>query len=439
MKSCIMSLFLLIHLVVVGTNKILLAMQVYSLTKADCNLHGTICLSPSKSISNRDIEIRALKNSKFDIKAVSEKDAAKVFADEIRKGQIPLEAGEPAKAIRLLRAFLLYFKGDWIVTGSAEMRKRPVGDVIDMLQKQGINIKYIERDGFPPLKIIGKAIKGNIIRVDAEICSQFITTSLLISSNLSSDEVVELRNRIVSSPYIRQTLRLLRYLGINSSWDKDEILVEHELHDTSALTVEADWLSASYWYQMVALAKQAELAIDGLNPDSVQSDAIVKDIFEPLGVKTVPSDTGVVLTKTKCKLKRFDYDFSSNPHLIPTMVATCVGLKLPFQFAGVEVMNAMEPNRLMAIQSQFSRIGANLKVIKKGVSESLAFDGKVELHKVKEVEFKPLDDHRVTMALSGLSMVGCKVSVDNPRVVSKSYPNFWDDLKKLGVEVLQPV
>ena len=228
-------------------------MQTYSVSKPDSNLFGQIILSPSKSISNRNIVIRALKNSKFDIKTVSEKDAAKVFAEEIRKGEVTLDAGEPAKAIRLLRAFLTYFKGDWIVTGSAEMHKRPVGDVIDMLQELGINIRYIEREGFPPLKIIGKAIKSDIIRVDADICSQFINTSLLISPTLSSDDVVELKNQVISSPYINQTLRLLRYLGINSNWDKDEILVEHDLHAESALTVEADWLSASYWYQMAAI------------------------------------------------------------------------------------------------------------------------------------------------------------------------------------------
>ncbi|NHB70046.1 3-phosphoshikimate 1-carboxyvinyltransferase [Perlabentimonas gracilis] len=411
-------------------------MQIYTVSKPDSELFGSISLSPSKNISNRDIVIRALKNAKFDIKSISEKDAAKVFAEEIRKGEVPLEAGDPAKAIRLLRAFLSFFKGDWIVTGSAEMHKRPVGDVIDMLQKQGINIKYIEREGFPPLKIIGKAIKGNIIRVDAIICSQFITTSLLLSPSLSSDDVVEFRNRIISSPYIKQTLRLLNYLGINSSWDKDEILIENDLHDESAMTVEADWLSASYWYQMAAISSKVELTIDGLNPESVQSDAIVKELFEPLGVKTTPTMNGVLLTKTKRKLELLEYDFTNNPHLIPTMVATCVAMQMPFRFAGIGVMNCMESQRLMALQSQFGRVGAKLKVEKKGELETLTFDGKTAFPKGTTVEFKPLDDHRVTMALAGLVAKGCAVSLDNPRVVSKSYPSFWDDLKKVGIQVV---
>jgi 3-phosphoshikimate 1-carboxyvinyltransferase len=415
--------------------QILFVMQTYSVSKPDSNLFGQITLSPSKSISNRDIVIRALKNSKFDIKTVSEKDAAKVFAEEIRKGEVTLDAGDPAKAIRLLRAFLTYFKGDWIVTGSAEMHKRPVGDVIDMLQELGINIRYIEREGFPPLKIIGKAIKSSIIRVDADICSQFINTSLLISPALSSDDVVDLKNRVISSPYINQTLRLLRYLGINSNWDKDEILIEHDLHAESALTVEADWLSASYWYQMAAISSQLDFCINGLNPESAQSDAIVKELFEPLGVKTTPTSSGVKLSRTDRKINHFKYDFSSNPHLIPTMVATCIGINLPFSFAGIEVMNYFEPNRKMALQLHMQKFGAKLTIEKRGEFETMHFDGKTVLSNENTLEFNHLDDHRLVMALAALTPMGSILSIENPRLVSKSYPCFWDDLRKVGFTV----
>lgn len=410
-------------------------MQVYTISKPDSKLFGEITLSPSKSISNRDIVIRALQNAKFDAKSISEKDAAKVINKDIREGEVSLDRGEPAKAIRFLRAFLAYFKGDWIVTGSAEMRKRPVGDIIDFLHNQGINVKYIERDGFPPLKIIGKGIKGNIIRIDTSICSQFINTSLLISSSVSADDVVEFKNRIISSPYIDQTIRLLRYLGINSYWDKDEILIEHELHDTSDITIEADWLSASYWYQMAALSSSLEFAINGLNPDSVQSDAIVKELFEPLGIKTTKTATGVLLTKTPRKINHFTYDFTNNPHLIPTMVVTCVGLNIPFTFAGIEVMNCFEPDRKMVLQTQLAKLKANLLVEKKGVFEIMKFDGKASFPKGQVVEFTPFDDHRIAMAFASLAITGNRISLENPRVVSKSYPSFWDDVKRVGISV----
>lgn len=410
-------------------------METYTLSKPKSDLFGTVTLSPSKNISNRDITINALKNSKFDIKSISEKESVKLFDKEIRKGKFNLNTGQPAKAIRLMRAFLIYFRGDWIITGSAEMHSRPVGDVIDLLQKQGINIKYIVREEFPPLKIIGKGIKGPITRVDATICSQFISTSLLISPTLSSDEAVELKNQIISSPYIKQTLKLLRYLGVNTNWNEDEMLIEHELNDESPMTVEADWLSASYWYQMAAIADKTELLINGLEPDSVQSDAIVKELFEPLGVKTTPTDSGVKLTKIKRKLKEFIYDFSNNPHLIPTMVTTSVALNLPFRFAGIELMDCLEPERIMTLQSELKKIGAVLTIEKRGTHKTMIFNGKASIPKNKVVEFKPLDDHRIIMPLAALAVKGCRVSVENPRVVSKSYPNFWADLKGVGINV----
>jgi 3-phosphoshikimate 1-carboxyvinyltransferase len=414
-------------------------MLTYTISKEDRKLSGEISLTPSKSISNRDIVIRALKNARFDIKNVTEKDAAKVVDESIRKGKITLDRGEPAMAIRFLRAFLTYFKGDWIVTGSAEMRKRPIGDVIEILNKEGINIKYIERDGYPPLKIIGKGIRGNINRVDAVICSQFINTALLISPTLPADHLVDLKNSILNSPYISQTIRLIRYLGINKDWNSDEILFENELHNASEMTVEADWLSASYWYQMAAFAQSVDFKINGLNPDSVQSDAIVKELFEPLGVKTRDTGGGVELTMIKRKIDSLVYDFSNNLDLIPTMVVTCVGLGVPFSFSGIEIMNVKNPQRLMALKTQLIKLGANLIVEKKGEFETLHFDGKTRIIQKKAIEFNVLGDHRVAMALAPLSILGITVSIENPRVVSKSYPCYWEDYKRVGYNIDQPV
>ncbi|MDD2198059.1 MAG: hypothetical protein PHW91_12825, partial [Bacteroidales bacterium] len=167
-------------------------MPTYTITKQDAVLAGEITFAPNKSISSRDLVIQAIKNSKFDIKSVSEKDAEKVIDKSIRKGKVALDTGDPEKAIRFLGAFIAYFGGEWIITGTKEMKERPVADVIDFLNKQGHNIKYLEREGFPPLKIIGKGLNGPILRVDASICSQFISTSLLISQKLSHDEVIDL-------------------------------------------------------------------------------------------------------------------------------------------------------------------------------------------------------------------------------------------------------
>jgi 3-phosphoshikimate 1-carboxyvinyltransferase len=409
-------------------------MLTFTISKQDKILSGEITLCPSKSISNRDIVIRALRNAKHEVKPLPEKDTNKIFDELLRDGKIPLDKGEPAKAIRFLRAFLSYFKGEWIITGSAEMRKRPVGDVIEILQSEGINIKFIEREGYPPLKIIGKGMRGSITRVDAIICSQFINAALLIASTVPTDDVIDLKNRIISSPYIDQTLRLLRYLGVNNYWNREEVLIEHELHTESDMTIEVDWLSASYWYELAALADKAEFKINGLNPDSVQCNAIVKELFEPLGVKTESTGLGVIITKTARKLSSFEYNFSNSPQLVPTMVATCVALNIPFTFQGMEVVRSKDPDRIMALQSQLGKLGAKLNVIKKGEFESLTFDGKANIPN-DFIEFSVYNDHRVSMSLVPLSIMGCKVRVDNPRVVSKSYPTYWNDFKKAGFKI----
>jgi 3-phosphoshikimate 1-carboxyvinyltransferase len=412
-------------------------MLTYTISKKDRKLSGEISLPPSVSISKRNLLIKALKNAKFDMKTISEKDAARVIDKSLRKGRVALDEGEPAKAIRFLRAFLAYFKGEWIVTGTEEMHKRPIGDVIDMLSNQGFNIKYLIREGFPPLKIIGKGFKGSITRVDSTICSQFISTTLLMSHSLPADEVVELKNRIVNSPFIDQTIRLLRYLGVNSNWEKEEILVEYELNDGTEMSVESDWKSASYWYEMAAIASKTDIKIKGLNPTSVQGDAIVKEIFEPLGVKTEEVKDGIVLKKVKRKIKSFEYDFLNNPDLVPTLVVTCVALHVPFRFAGVEQLRLKETDRIMILQSQMLKLGAKLTVEKKGDMETLCFNGKSKIAKLKDVAIETFNDHRMVMSFAPLAMLGINVTVDNPKVVTKAYPCYWEDYKKMSISVEQ--
>jgi 3-phosphoshikimate 1-carboxyvinyltransferase len=412
-------------------------MQTYTISKGDRNLSAEITLNPSKSISKRNIFIRVLKDSRLNLKSLSEKDASNLIDQSIRKGNVALDQGDPAKAIRFLGSFFAYFKGEWIITGSDEMKKRPVGDVIEMLQSKGHNIKYLERDGFPALKIIGKGFKGKITRIDATICSQFISANLLISQTLPTEDMIALKNWISSSPFISQTIRLLNYLGVNVDWVKEDILVEHELHDGNEMSVEADWTAASYWYQMAALSSNANIVINGLNIDSVQSDAIVKEIFEPLGVKTISTGKGVEIKSVKRKINFFEYDFSNNPDLVPSIVTTCVALKIPFKFTGIQQLRHKDSDRVMALQSQMARLGAKLKVEKKGDQESFSFDGKATIPSKGSMSFNTFGDHRMVMSITPLAILGVNVSVDEPRVVSKSYPCFWDDVKKVGLLIEQ--
>lgn len=410
-----------------------MTMQTYIISKGDALSPQEIILPPTKSVFNRSLTIEAIRNSKFSLEKVSGKDAEKVFNPSIRKGKVSLVKGEPAKAIRFLSVFLSYFGGEWIVSGTKEMMKRPVEEVIAHLSEKGHNIRYVEREGFPPLKILGKGLQGSILRIDATICSEFVSTSLHISKSLSKAKLVKLKDWVISSPYINQTLRVLSYLGVNSGWKQEEVLVEHKLNDGSQMEVEGSWLNASYWYQIVALAKIKELKIKGLQFESLQSDSIAKELFELIGVNTMPTDEGVVIRSGKPKVKTFQYDFSGNTDLIPTIVLTCVGLKMPFRILGIEALRNGDTDRIMALQSQMLSLGVKLKIEKHGTIETMSFDGKIAFP--ERVSFDAFKDHRILMPLASLSATGLVVEINNPRLVSNSYPGFWNELEKLGLRV----
>jgi len=409
----------------------------YLITKKNRILSGEVTLAPSKSISNRKIVIRVVKNAATDSKNLESKRADKVFDRTIRKGRRSLEVGQTGVAIRLLRAVLSYFGGEWIVTGSREMGRRPVGDVIKILQREGFNIKYFERCGFPPLKVIAKGFRGGVTRIEASVCSQFVTVSLSIAPSLSTEDFLGLRGKIKNSPYVTQTFKMLNMLGINSGWKTDEMLIDHEYYDGSELSVEADWTAASYWYEMAALSKKVNFKINGLNPESIQSDAIVKEIFESLGVKTTPIEGGIELSKLKPTLKQFEHDFSNNPNLVTTIIATCVGLKIPFKFTGVESLRVNDFDRLEVLQSQMAILGSKLAIESSLVGETISFDGtrKRILKKVNEIN--TFDDHRVLMSMVPMALTHGNIQVNFPNAVHKSYPCFWRDLKTIGFDVAE--
>ncbi len=406
-------------------------------TKKDRVLSGEVSLAPSKSISNRKIVIRVVKNAATASKNLESKEADKVFDRTIRKGRRNLEEGQTGVAIRLLRAVLFYFGGEWIVTGSREMGRRPVGDVIKILQRQGFNIKYFERSGFPPLKVIAKGFRGGIIRLEATVCSQFVSVSLSVAPSLSTEDFLGLRGKIKNSPYVTQTFKMLNMLGINSGWETEEMLIDHEYYDGSELSVEADWTAASYWYEMAALSKKVNFKINGLNPESIQSDAIVKEIFESLGVKTTNIDGGILLSKVKPSLKQFEHDFSNNPNLVPTIIATCVGLKIPFKFTGVESLRSKDFDRLEVLQSQMAILGATLVIEASTIGDTISFDGTRARVSKKVNEINTFDDHRVLMSMVPLALVHGSIQINFPNAVHKSYPCFWRDLKNVGFEVTE--
>lgn len=420
---------------IVGTN--IKAMQTYTITKKDTPVSGEIVLAPNKSVSKRRLFIQAIKNSKAIPREVSEKEKGELFVKELNKAELETQTAQALRALRFLRAFLSYFGGEWIITGAKEMRDTPVTQVIGYLQKHGQNIRFEEREGFPPLKLIGKSLQGDILGVDASISSQYISASLHVSPDLSHDQILDLKDWVVNSPYINQTLRWLTYLGVNAGWDKDEMLIEHSVQEDTDATLEGDWMVAAYWYPMLAFQKNSQLYIKGLSADSIQPQAYVKELFNSLGVTTKIADDGITVSGTGKPVKSLKVNLSNNPDLILSTLITCVGLKIPCRIVGTESLRDKGVDRIMVVQSQLIKLGVTLKIEKRKGVETLVFDGKANIEKNSTIEFDTFGDHRVLMALVSIAALGVPITVNHPRVVSRSYANFWNDIERLGFEVVQ--
>jgi len=407
----------------------------YTISKADKDLLGEVTLFPAKRINNKTLVFRVLKQSSSDQTNLPEKEEIEMLYENVPKIKETIDKGETGAALRHLRSFFNFFKGEWMITGTDKAIDHPIESVVKILQTQGVNISFVERDGMPPFKLIGKNFSGNyILRIDSSISSKLVSASLILSPNMPNSMVLEMKDRIFESSYIELTLKALQYLGINSGWRMSETLIESEFKDGSELTIEADWSAASYWYEIAALSDKCNLTIHGLNVESSQCDIVTKELFYQFGVKTTFIHDGVILSKRKKTVKLFEYDFSNIPDLVPTFVVTCAMLEIPFRMIGVNDLHAKYNDRIKSLQQELLKFGANLTIEIQDDKEVLCFNGKIMLPN-KPLEISTFDDHRMAMAFAPIAITGTKVIIENPKLTSKSYPSYWDDFKKTGFTV----
>lgn len=408
----------------------------YSITKSDQTLNGEVSLSPTKPLSHKFLTIRILKSSNLTQRITTENEDARILDKNLLNEGIKKNRGSSAKAIRHIRSFINYFGGEWIISSSDVIKDKSIPKTIKVLQKFGLEVNFEERSGRPPFKITGKNLNGQIFRVSSSINSKIIEARMLLSPNIQKEMITELKDQIIQSGYAMMTLRALQYLGINTDWKEEEILIEHEIYDGSELVIEADWSMASYWYQMIALSQKGTIALKGLNPESFQCDSAVKDIFKNFGVETQITPDAIKIKRKGKVVKKFEHDFTTYPDLTPAAVATCVCLNIPFRISGIESLRQKETDRVESIKQEMTKLGAVLKVENAGNKEILVYDGKTKLKGIKEVEFDTHDDHRMALSLAPVCLKGIKVTIENPWVTNKSYTTFWDDLKKVGFDVI---
>ena len=401
-----------------------------SLKKNNRSIKGEIVLTASKSESNRVLLIRALCDTSFTIhNLAAAKDTQTMIQLLNEKGET-WDVGPAGTTMRFLTAYAALIPGTLILTGSERMKNRPIKILVDALTELGAEIEYTGKQDCPPLKINGGKLKGGKISIDGSVSSQYLSALLMIAPKLKGGLEMHLTGKVASVPYLNMTLRLMEYFGAKTSWKENIITVEEGSYTAKEFTVEADWSGASYWFEMAAFAEELDLTIKGLKKVSTQGDSAIVAMYEQLGVQTDFFEGGLRLTKNgKQLVSHFEEDFTDCPDVAQTLAVTLAGLNIPGRLTGLESLRIKETDRIAAVQNELKKFG--IKVDAEGDFAMTVHKG--ELTK-SSAPVHTYEDHRMAMAFAPLSMLVEGVQIEEPEVVEKSYPDYWNDLKKVGLE-----
>lgn len=402
----------------------------YKISPPDA-IHATVQLPASKSMSNRALILNALSLSPYNIRNLSDCEDTQVIIDAFNSDSNEFNVKGAGTAMRFLTAFLAGMEGEWIIKGSRRMHERPIHPLVETLTALGAKIDYLEKEGFPPLRINGRKLKGGEVYLSGNISSQFISALLMVAPLMEKGLIMHIEKKIVSKPYIDLTMAMMAQCGVIVKWAGNDILVKPQEYQAIELTVETDWSAASYWYEMVALMPGAEVMLLGLQKKSLQGDANVANLFSDLGVTTEFVEEGAIIRHTKRKAKKFFHDFVNEPDLAQTFAATCCFKGIPFLFSGIQSLKIKETDRVQALINELKKLGFVLKETEIGMLE---WEGE-RCTPEKEPAIDTYDDHRMAMSFAPGAMVFRTLKINNPEVVTKSYPNFWDDLKRAGFNI----
>ncbi len=390
-------------------------------------LNLDIQLPSSKSISNRALIINALAYSPYDIQNLSDCDDTQVTVKALESNDTTFDIGAAGTAMRFLTAFLSKTVGEWIITGSERMKNRPIKLLVDALNSLGARIEYLGKEGCPPLKIYGSAIMGGEIELAGGVSSQYISALMMIAPYMVNGLKITLKGNVISVPYIHMTMQMMKEFGVEVSFDKNIIDIRPQTYMPVPFTVESDWSAASYWYETLSITGKGEISLKGLYKNSTQGDSKIAILFENLGVATEYTSKGVILTSTENYAKEFTYDFVDQPDMAQTFAVCCCMNGIPFHFKGVQSLKIKETDRTAALINELKKVGF---VLFEPQESELAWNGeKTEI--ATNINIKTYEDHRMAMAFAPVA-IKIPLSIEEPHVVSKSYPSFWDDFDKIS-------
>lgn len=390
------------------------------------SLQGTAELLPaSKSISNRVLIMDALSGNKSILNNLSDANDTQLMLRLVGSKENLIDVEDAGTTMRFLTAYFAITNQNKILTGSHRMKERPIGILVDALRMIGVDIQYAEKEGYPPLHI--KTFPGqktSSIKIRGDVSSQFISALMMLAPLLPNGLRLTLLGKIGSRPYIEMTSSLMKHFGVSCDFIGNEINIEPQQYKSAKFTVESDWSAASYWFAFTALAENAEIFLPRISLYSLQGDRSIVDIMKVLGVHAEIDGDRLKLKKAPHE-QQITWDFTNCPDLAQTVAVVCAAKGIQGNFTGLESLYIKETDRVAALQSELQKVGADL----------LELQGQWKLVPSKglpsSASFYSYKDHRMAMAFAPLATL-MDVDIENPGVVKKSYPRFWDDISHLG-------
>ena len=387
--------------------------MIYSISHPDKIINSTIELPSSKSISNRVLIIRALCKEKFQIHNLSKSDDTKSLLNALQNLNNEINVEHAGTNLRFLTAYLSIQKGkEFVLTGSKRIQERPIKELVESLQTLGADISYLNKKHKAPLKIYGKDLIGDKIKIKGNISSQFISALLLIAPTLKNGLKINIAGEIVSESYINMTLMLMSKFGINYEKTKNTINIKHQNYVSKEFYIESDWSAASFWYEIAALSKQCNINLVGLDKYSIQGDKEIINIYKNLSVRSKFENNVLNLTKDNKINIQEKINIIQYPDLYQPLKCTLFALNSNTKIIGLNTLKQKETNRIAAVKKEFKNI-CNFNTI------------------------DTYNDHRMAMSFAPLCLKYNYLKMKNIHVVSKSYPNYWKDLKKCGFKIDQ--
>tara|TARA_B100001758_G_C18414406_1_gene618346 strand:+ start:3954 stop:5189 length:1236 start_codon:yes stop_codon:yes gene_type:complete len=404
-------------------------MKKIEITPSDLSPDSSIKISGSKSESNRVLILNSIfKNIK--IGNLSDSDDSVVLKNALENLNKNIDIHHAGTAMRFLTAYLSTLDGGkFILTGSKRMKERPIGILVDALKNLGFNINYLKKKGYPPLEINGTKSEKSIIKLKSDISSQFISALILIGPTFKNGLTIELDGEIISKPYINLTLNVLKRMGIGYSFRKNIIKIDNvkEINPIKYL-IESDWSSSSYFYSIVAIDKKIKIKLNNFFKESFQGDSFIEKIFIKLGVKTEFLNQNEILLSPINDFKKpssLSFNLIDNPDLAQTVAVTCLALKIQVKITGLQTLKIKETDRILALYNELSKLGAKI------IFDDTSIEIIPPINLNKNIEIFTYDDHRMALSFAPLGLI-TPLIINDPDVVTKSFPSYWNDLLQLN-------